>query len=419
MITISFFHQQIIDKEQKIKAILFLFAVFSLVAPFTGFLEFQSNMVLYFNRNLITINQFPTDINPIFLLLQLLMYEFNLLIEFLLPKFWGTNNYFFMRFAFKLPLFIFFIADAFLVEKIIYSELFNIPLIYTTFILGTPESITFFFILLSFCFLLQVKINDSMANYQKTNIFYAGFFLGIAISFSYSLILIIFAFIPRLKVKEIIIYLMSISFSIVLVFIPFILFDSTRIQFFEHPTYGIENLFSLLNMDTLGIYILLLEILIITILTFRVKFSSLERLLVYSTIIVILTYNLSLSDFFVFLQLFILGLLNYSNFDYDFKLKSIVIHNLPNKTFFFSLIFIYICYLIFLYLVFQISDVVYLKIIELGPIGVYNRSLWSLNKMLEFNVLFYIIFSLLLFVTSILVLKKEKFLTGEKIIEIK
>ena len=45
MISISSLQRQLSNNEQKIKAILFLFAMFILVAPFTGFLQLQSNLL--------------------------------------------------------------------------------------------------------------------------------------------------------------------------------------------------------------------------------------------------------------------------------------------------------------------------------------------------------------------------------------
>lgn len=417
--------------QTKIKIILLVFSIFCLISPFTGLLELHSNLILYFKSNFSNISQFPTNISPIFLLLQFLMYELNSLVEFIFPKLWGPNNYFFMRFIFKLPLFIIYIVIAFLVEKIIfielenrqlasrafYIQLFNIPIMYTTFILGTPECLAIFFILIQYYFLLQWKANGTLNNNWYLGFFLTGFIFGIALSFSFSILLIIFVFFSFMKLKQAIVYVLSMIFSFLLVSIPIYLSVFQHIDIHYQSFFGIQNVLIFLKIDYMqtSIFIFIIEVAILAILTKQKISSSLDNLLIASCIIIVLTVNLTFYDFILLLQLFILGMVKYSDFDTTLRFHSYVFEKFPNIQFYFPLLLLYSFCFFYVSFFFRISDVIYLKFIELGPIGSINRSFWNLGIILEFNIAFYFSYSFLLFFTSLILIKKRKIFNTSEI----
>ena len=421
MFSYNNFQGYAIKHSQKIKSCLFLLALFCLVSPFSGFLELHSNLIIYFNSNFASINKFPTNINPIFLILEFFMYELNLLLSFLFPNMWGPANYQFLRFLFKLPLFVAFILIAFLTEKIVskelnnnelasktfYFQLFIIPLIYTTFILGTSESITIFFILLQFNILLSDKNQVNQNDISLINVFIAGFLLGIAVSFSYLVIFLVFLSIFRMKFWKIFLYVLSLFFSLFLINLPVFILGTYQINY-SPDQFGIVNLLVYYKLENIAIYILAVEVILLVVLGL-IKFSNIfDKLMVLSFLIIFLTVNLSIIDFMIFLQLFILGLLKELGFDYKLKIESKLKENLPIISFYFLLIIIYVCCITFLFINYQITDVIYLKVITLSPIGIFNKSFLTSNNLNEFKMVFYIIFSFFLSLTSLIMLKKGK-----------
>ncbi len=432
MASFSTFQNQINSNQSRIKTILLVFAIFCLISPFTGYLELHSNLISYFQNNFSSINQYPLNINPIFMLLQFLMYELNSLVEFIFPKLWGQQNYFFLRFLFKLPLFISYVLIAYLIEKIIYIEfkdeqlairsfyiqLFNLPLMYTTFIMGTPESLVIFFMLIQFYILLQIKNNSNSIENNYLQVFFSGFLFGIAISFSYILFLMIFIFLYALKIKQVLVYVFSVIFSNILIILPFYLSNLPSFEFYNQNYIGIQNLLVYFKIENQLIYtvIFLFEIsLLIIFLNYKMK-DIFNKLLVYSFIVILLTINLTLSDILILIQIFILGMLKDFDLNSEYKFKSLKIEKLPSARFYVPLGLIYLLSLLYLYFVFHISDIVYLKFIVLGSFGAINRWFWNLNILFKFNLIFYFTLSILLLCTTFLLLKKRKIFNTDEVL---
>lgn len=422
MLSLASFQNHILENQSKIKAILLVFAIFSIISPFSGYLELHSNLISYFKSNLLVIKQFPINLNPIFIILEFLMYELNGLIGFLFPKLWGPNNYFFMRFMLKLPLFVFFILIPFLVEKIVllelkdehlashafYLQMFNLPLMYVTFFLGTPESIELFFILLQWYYLIQWKNDGTLNGNWFLGIFLSGFVFSIAVSFSYNLILVAVVFLSFMKMKQVLVYICSVVFTNLLILAPIYLLNVSSITFPIQYYFGIQNVITFFKIDYIAIFILILEIILIVIVFKFTNLRYFDQLLILSLLLVILTVNLSINDFIIVIQLFVLGMITNFNFNTHYRFRSLIIDDVPSGSFYVPVVLIYIATILYLFFVFRISDIIYLKIIVLGPIGVVNRMFWNLNFLVEFNIVFYIIFSFLLLVSSILTIKKRK-----------
>ena len=119
MSSLKKFQTMNIDNFSLIRYFLISLAFFSIISPFTGFLDLHSNLFLYLNKNFYSLTQYPVNINPLFLIFESIMFEINLLLENYFPKLWGSNNFFFLRFAIKLPLFLFFFLNALLTYYII------------------------------------------------------------------------------------------------------------------------------------------------------------------------------------------------------------------------------------------------------------------------------------------------------------
>ena len=124
---------------------------------------------------------------------------------------------------------------------------------------------------------------------------------------------------------------------------------------------------------------------------------------------------MSLLDFIILNQFFILGMMKYFDLKSHYIFKSYKLENFPSVSFSFPLGLMYLLILIYLYFVFQISDVIYLKVIVLGVLGAVNRWFWGLNLLLEFNLFFYFIFSILFLFTSFLLIKKRKIFNIDEI----
>ena len=405
----------------KIKAILLLIAFFSIISPFTGLLELQSNLVIFFNDNFAGISKFPSELNPIFFIIEYMMYEINLLFEFLIPNLWGTENYIFLRFLFKLPLLFFFILNAILIEKIItnefndnrlasnafYIQLFNIPLIFTTFFLGTWESIAIFFLLLNYYILLEQKKEKEKNNFFSFEVLIAGFLFGIAITFSYFLLLGIFLFIQLIKLRKIILYCISAIFSFILINIPVFYFGSQRINFTPNQ-FGMSVLLTFFHLEKIFIYSILVELILLIFLS-QIKFLRFfDKLSIFSTLVIFFSINFTFNDFVIFFQIFLLGILKFSDFKLKSKTNFEIRGYLSDIKIIYSIFLFYILFIIYALFVYQTSNIIYLRLINVSFIETWNRLFWNSGLLLEFKSYFFIIFSIQLFLTAIFLIQKRK-----------
>ena len=85
MISFAKFKNFFLNNSTKVKYFMLSFAFFSLISPFTGFLSLHSNLISYLNENFYTLGEYPQNISPIFLILESIMFEVNLLIQNILP----------------------------------------------------------------------------------------------------------------------------------------------------------------------------------------------------------------------------------------------------------------------------------------------------------------------------------------------
>lgn len=422
MLTFDKFSYFLSQNGIKIKALLLLIAFFCVISPYTGLLNLQSNLVIYFNSNAMNIHKFPRNLNPIFFMLESSMYELNLLLEFFFPKLWGSENYNFLRFLFKLPLLFFYILDAFLIEKIIAKEwsserlaskafliqLFNIPLIFMTFFLGTWESIAIFFLLLNYLILIHRKKEIKGKNASTLEALFAGFFLGIAVSFSYFLILVILLFIPLLKIKSMFVYCISTLFSLILIYIPVANFGYQQINFIPNQ-FGIGVLLTFFHLEYLFFYIFVLEMILLVVISQSKFLTFFDKLPIFSALIIFFSINFTFSDFIIFFQIFLLGMLRFSDFSFNSKVNYTIPDQSSTNTKIFLLNYIfYFIFLIYFAFIYQISNVFYLRIIIASPLNILNILFWNTGLIIEFKSIFFIIFAIQLFLATLLMIQKRK-----------
>lgn len=428
MDSVEDYHFQIHNSHLFIKALIFSLAIYILIAPFTGLFPLQGNLIVYFKDNLNGFQGLPLNINPIFLTIEILMYQIELLLEYLFPLFWGTNNYFFLRFILKLPLFIFFFLDAVLVKKIIQLEyndsvisnfaftiqLLNLPLIYTSFILGTSESFAFFLFLASYLFMIQVLKKKIPENENFLNIFIAGFLLGLAISFSIWFLFVFFLFLRHLNVRKLIFYSLSIGVSVLLVFIPYYFIFNTSFINYTPDTFGIGIFLQYIGLNALAPILLLIELALLLFISIFLKIEDNSKLIIISAIVIILSPYLTINEFIIFLEIFILGLIKYSKSEKVVTIEENRKVTLPSSGITVLLVILYLVFLVYILFIYPIFNVFYINIIELGFIGRTNLSFWQSNAIIEFKSLSFIIFSIIVTFGLFIVQRKGKIFNTNK-----
>jgi hypothetical protein len=347
------------------------------------------------------------------------MFQFNVFLENLFPRLWGYDNFFFLRFAFKLPLFLFFSTTPFMIRRIVkielddnvnaqrafYFQLLNIPIIYSTFIWGTPEILSIFFFL--FSLLLILESNTNLDKNRLFLVFFAGIFFGYSFLSSNVLLYLIFLLVSKLNKKKFVTFCMGTILGLFLIKLPFLFYPNNQTLLLIPESFGLSDILSILNLQVLNVFIFTIEIILLIYVCFLKKFDLFDKLFLYSAIIIILSVNLSVGDLIIIIQISILTITKHLN-----KILDLDINSLGKKDFskifqVFSFFVLYAVIFFYFFFIYPISNVYYLKIIENGLIGNISRSFWNLNKILEFKILFFMIISSIFTGICAILLKKK------------
>lgn len=423
-------HTNIVDNLHILKGFFFLFSIFIVVAPYSGYIYLQSGLAQYFQSNFSNFTGIPKNINPIFLIFEAIGYQIELFFEFVLPRFWGTNNYFFLRFIFKLPLFIFYFLSAIILSKIIqlqfdnenltglvfYFQLFNLPLMYETFIIGNPESIPIFFILLSYYEILQIDNKQIPVNQTIGYLVIAGFFLGISISFSYFSLLLLVLIWNKLSIKNTLIYILGSIISLMFIYFPLLFFSTANQLPLNQDMFGIYNLITIFRLSNVSIVLQIIEAILILIIILNNKLTVFSKITIVGIFVLILTPNFFLTDYIIVFQFFLLGVVEsfQLNINDPFTFDRKHISSRYTVLLSLSIISLSVLFVIYGFFIYPVTDVFYIGIIINGILGKFNVAFWRLNSVLEFKVLFYVIFSFLFVFMVFIIQKKRKAFNTDK-----
>lgn len=423
----SWIRNSVVENVEKFKAILIVFSFYILLGPHSGI--FDENVLNIFNlkKNWLSISDISIDIHPIIFSFNIILYQLAYIFEFLFPKLWGSENYFFVRLLFKLPLMISLVVSAFLLQTIckniskneklsnltFYFQLFNLPLLYSIIILENTVIIPFTLFLLMVTIL---QINSGSID-DFTSIFLSGCLSGLVISFNIVYFVIIIPFILLLTYKyKFIMILSSVTLYLLikitwgnLINIDLISYDTKFISdSLNNILFNQANLISIIILYQLlmGIYIIVSN-----------SFDNQHKLLFVSTILINITIENNFSIFLFSLLVFVyLIMIYYSNETYLFLLK------IKGKNIRISaplLILILLNYLIAIYLLglFPIFELINLELIQIDLFQIINGMIvtsvpsLSILKMLFFVLLIILnIKSLINMTNSLKTLIKHKYI---------
>ena len=193
-----------------------------------------------------------------------------------------------------------------------------------------------------------------------------------------------------------------------MVYLPIFILNGSTVLIFNPNYFGMQNFLVYSNLENYSGFMLVLEVIFLVLVNFLGKSSILTKTLLSSFIIISLSVNFNLIEFFIFLQVFYISLLRYSAFDYEITLKNITFKKLPNINFVCIYVIVSLSTLFYLFFLFPITDVFYLKLIELGPIGRINKAFYQMNILSEFSLLIYFTLTVSLSIFLPLLLKREK-----------
>lgn len=227
--------------EYRIEGILIITALFGIIAPFTSLNTPFAQWVLGLESSWMSWN--PSQLthgNPLWMTLQGVMLQLVYCLEYAFPTFFGTNNSFLVRFFLKVPLLALYLLSAFLFEETVkkytnndhqsklafYTHLANAPLFYTVAVWGSPEVVTWTFVLVALLLWL-----DGRDNPQVERILVSGFFFGVGISLHFFVVLLLPLFIYPKELKTGCLFLLGVATSLAVVLGPWLfLFQGTAVE---------------------------------------------------------------------------------------------------------------------------------------------------------------------------------------------
>ncbi|MHA2363908.1 MAG: hypothetical protein ACXAC7_08110 [Candidatus Hodarchaeales archaeon] len=372
----------------RIEIIFLIISLFGLFAPFTSINKNFSSWIFSLESNWLTFTQ-VTQKNPIWLMIQALLYQVIIILEYNWPTFFGIENNFLIRFFLKLPLLILYILSAFLFEFLIYQEthdqklaewgfylsLGNLPLFYTMAIWGSPEVLVWTFLLISL-----ILLSDQ----RKWVLMISGAFLAVVISFNFLFLSLIVILLFHYTFNEYKWFLLGLIINLVLILVPWIvLSQETGIVANDQP-FGLFLLWELqeANDSIMNILTLLGQLLFIVLLFFGIaiilKYNKeskiIDKISLMSTLLILFSPILSLADFLVLQQILILTIFYQLNQKIPLNIPELNISiNIPKQLL--LLIPFLVIEVIFLFIAYPTTEIYHIEIMHVFTLGEINQSL--------------------------------------------